>query len=42
LVENARAKIYFDGVVEIYPLNKDKGLVVKLKRDTNEYVITSV
>jgi hypothetical protein len=42
LVENVRAKIYFDGVIEIYPLDKDKGLAVKFKKDTNEYIITSV
>jgi hypothetical protein len=42
LVENVRAKIYFDGVIEIYPLDKDKGLAVKFKKDTNEYIITSL
>jgi hypothetical protein len=42
LVENVRAKIYSDGVVEIYPSDKDKGLAVKFRKETNEYLITSV
>jgi hypothetical protein len=42
LVENAKVKIYFDGTVEIQPLDKDKELVVKYKKDTDEYIVTSV